>query len=475
MVYAFLSSPVYGLEDIRTAIHELKLPYGRTIWVDEINNPRPKGESVFYTIEDLFKLIQKASVLIVLLVNERHGSRLVIEQKEAHASYWEVELFYAVLTGKRVQVFEVEGFQPGEKLAALLKILHRALPKSSWSGPYRRKEVVSAVYKFLQQPFKESSRRFFTYRHLLGTVVDGLFRLRGKDGHGGFAEKESLKFLNGSFIDNTVVPNESLITCLLNEVQTLQSEEGRLTRLWIVFRELSGAPFDSTQNLDFLPYWNRFFGEWASAGSWYGLHGHPHLAVLPALIEQAKIREMMRSIGSSAWKEESTDYPGGALASSRYSIAGLSKSFNNRRFLLHAALADLNRSISRSGQNATNLLAIRGSVYRKMGSIGAAVKDYEEVLHRRQSMGASDSAIGEALSELGYGYLFQLRFWRGRALIEEGVRILGASSMRPGFFIRAKRKLAVAYALTGHPLQARDELIVARNLARKHEIFDQIR
>jgi hypothetical protein len=41
MVYAFLSSPVYGLEDIRTAIHELKLPYGRTIWVDEINNPRP--------------------------------------------------------------------------------------------------------------------------------------------------------------------------------------------------------------------------------------------------------------------------------------------------------------------------------------------------------------------------------------------------------------------------------------------------
>ena len=475
MVYAFLSSPVYGLEDIRTAIHELKLPYGRTIWVDEINKPRLKGEPVFYTIEDLFKLIQQASVLIVLLANERHGSKLVIKQKEAHVSYWETEFFYAVLTGKCVQVFEVEGFQPGEELAALLKILHGALPKSSWSGPHRRKEVASAVYKFLQQPPTKSSERFFTYRHLLGTIVDGLFRLRGKDGRGGFAEKESLKFLNGSFVDNTVMPNESLITSLLNEVQTLQSMEGRLTRLWIIFRELSGAPFESRKNLDFLPYWNKFFGEWASAGSWYGLHGHPHLAVLPALIEQAKIREMMRSIGSSAWKEESTDYPGGALASSRYSIAGLSKSFKNRRFLLHAALADLNRSISRSGQNPTNLLAIRGSVYRKMGSIWAAVKDYEEVLHRRQSMGASDSAIGEAFSELGYGYLFQLRFWRGRALLEEGVRILSASSMRPGFLVRAKRKLAVAYTLTGHPLQARDELIVARNLARKHGIFDQIR
>ena len=82
MVYAFLSSPVYGLEDIRTAIHELKLPYGRTIWVDEINKPRLKGEPVFYTIEDLFKLIQQASVLIVLLANERHGSKLVIKNGE---------------------------------------------------------------------------------------------------------------------------------------------------------------------------------------------------------------------------------------------------------------------------------------------------------------------------------------------------------------------------------------------------------
>lgn len=169
------------------------------------------------------------------------------------------------------------------------------------------------------------------------------------------------------------------------------------------------------------------------------------------------------------------NYPGGALASSRYSIAGLSGSLRNRRFLLHAALADLNRSLDEGVTDGGNLFAIRGSVYRRLGAVWAAVADYEEVLRQRQKAAASDSAIGEALSELGYGYLFQLRLWRGRSLLEEGVRLLSVSNRRPGFLIRARRKLAAAYALTGHPQRARQELQAARDLALIHGVFDQIR
>jgi hypothetical protein len=475
MLYAFLSSPVRGLQDVRAAVHDLKLTHGRTIWVDEIDHRRSPREPSLVTVEDLFRLIREASVFLILLGSDRHGTGLRIGSQTAHVSYWEAELFYAVLLGKTVQVFEVEGFQPGEKLAALLAMFRGALPPAAWSGPHSRSDVVAAIHEFLLRRLSFPVEQPKSGGRLLKMLVDGFFRLRGTDGRGGAAEKESLQFLDGSFTDATVAPNEAVISQLLSEVRTLPNEEGRLTQLWIVFRELSGAPLGSRHHLDFLPYWNRFFGEWASAGSWYGLHGHPHLAVLPALVEQAKAREHMRLLRSSAWKEEDTSYPGGALASSRYSVAGRSGSFRNRRFLLRAALADLNRSLSEGAGDPTNLLAIRGSVFRRLGAIWAAVDDYEAVLRRRQSAGASESAIGEALSELGYGYLFQLHFWRGRSLIEEGVRMLPTGNPRPGFLIRAQRKLAVAYALTGHPKRAREVLATARDLARTHGVFDQIR
>jgi tetratricopeptide (TPR) repeat protein len=310
---------------------------------------------------------------------------------------------------------------------------------------------------------------------LLGAIVDGLFHLRGRDGHGGRAEKESLEFVDGEFSDPTVSPKEGVITEMLTEVKAMTNEEGRLTRLWVVYRELQGAPFTERRFADFLPHWNRFFSEWAKAGSWYGLHGHPHLAVLPAQVAQAKVRERMRAIGSSSWRAEDMGYPGGALASSRYSIASRSGSFWNRRFLLGAALNDLKRSLDEGTDNKPNLLAIRGSVYRKLGVVWAAVRDYEEVLKQRQQAGSSDAAIGEALSELGYGYLFELRLWQGRSMLEEGVRLLRSHPARSGFLIRATRKLAAAYAVTGDLRRARQTLQDARDLAKKHGVRDQVR
>lgn len=475
MAYAFLSSPVLGLYELRGAIHDLELPGGRKVWIDERDKPRPDGEPTFVTIEDLFDLIRKASVFIILLGSERHGSNLTIEHEKAHTTYWEIELFYAALLGKTVHVFEVEGFQPEEKLAALLNLLQGALPRTSWSGPHPREEIPSRVHDFLLKEISKQPEKSVISRHLLRKIVDGLFGLRGKDGCGGFAERESLRFLNSQLVDTSVVPNVAVIKRLLGEVRSLTNEEGRLTRLWIVFRELSGAPFSDRRYSEFLPYWNNFFGEWASAGSWYGLHGHPNLAVLPALIEQTRVREQMQSERSSAWKDDDTTYPGGALASSRYSISGLAGSWRNQRLLLHAALADLSRSLREQPRNMANLLAIRGSVYRQLGAFWSAVRDYEDVLRHRRNAGAPDSAIGEALSELGYGYLFQLRFSRGCSLLEEGVRILATSDVRTGFLVRAKRKLSVGYALTGHLLRARDELEEARALAKQHAIFDQIR
>ncbi|MDP1547865.1 MAG: hypothetical protein Q8L87_17795 [Anaerolineales bacterium] len=474
MAYAFLSSPVKGLEGIRTGVHDLKLPGDRAVWVDEVDHPRSHEPSLV-TMDDLFRQIRDADVFIVLLGSERHGSGLTINGEPAHVSYWEAELFYAVLLKKTIHVFEIEGFKPGIKLDALLKMLRYALPSDAWSGPHPRSNITLAIYEFLAKAPSYPPRIWRSAPRLIGAFVDGLFALRGVDGSGGRAEIETLQFLDSSFADITVVPNEAVITSLLDEVRTMSTEDGRLTRLWIVYRELNGAPIENEGSADFLPYWNRFFSEWVSAGSWYGLHGHAHLSVLPALIQQAKVRKRMRALKSSEWREEHTDYAGGALASSRYSIAGLSGSRHNRQFLLHAALHDINRSMGENTADKANLLAVRGSVYRRLGSISAAVADYEEVVKLRKRSAAPDSAVGEALSELGYGYLFQLRFLRGRSLLEEGVRLLSNGSSRPGFLIRARRKLAVSYALTGHLWKAKEEFHEARTLAMQHGVFDQIR
>jgi hypothetical protein len=480
MLYAFLSSPVTGLRDIRKSVHNLKLPGNRKIWVDEIDNFQPKDElkekdTFNDTLEGLFQRIREAHVFLILLGSDWYGTGLQIGGQDAHVSYWEAELYYAILLGKRVHVIEVEGFQAEGKLYALLEMLRRALPRTAWSVPYPRSKVVKAIHEYLLKQIAVPADQPKVTRRLRSMLVDGFFKLRGTDGRGGTAEKESLQFFDGSFVDTTVIPNETVISQLLNEVRNLSDEEGRLTRLWVLYRELSSAPPGSRDKSELLPYWNLFYGEWASAGSWYGLHGHPNLAVLPALIQQAKVRKQMRKMGSSVWQEEDTSYPGGALASSRYSIAGRSGSFRISRFLLRAALGDLNRSLNEGPGGMMNLLAIRGSVYRKLGAIWAAVNDYESVLRMRQKIGASEGAVGEAMSELGYGYLFQFRFWKGRALIEEGVRLLSTSNSRPGFLVRAQRKLSVSYWLTGHPRRARDVLVEAHGLARTHGVLDQIR
>ncbi len=480
MVYSFLSSPVKGLADIRKAVHELELPDNRGIWVDEIDNFRSsdeleKEDTFGDTLEGLFCLIRESKEFLVLLGSDWYGTGLRIGDQVAHVSYWEAELFYAILLGKKVHVFEVDGFQADGKLEILLNMLRRAIPSVDWQGPYARSEIVNAIHEYLMETIDVSAHQQKSINRLRATLVDEFFKLRGADAKGGFAENESLPFFDGSFLDSTVTPNESVISRLLNDARTLADEEGRLTKLWVVFRELSNRNPGKIDHRELLGYWNRFYGEWASAGSWYGLHGHPNLAVLPALVQQAKTRSQMQQLNSSAWTDEDTYYPGGALASSRYSIAGISGSLSTQRFLLRAALKDLERSLSEGSVDSTNLLAIRGSVYRRLGAIWSAISDYESVLHARQKTGASDGAVGEAMSEIGFGYLYQFRFWKGRSLLEEGVRLLSASDSRRGFLVRAKRKLSVAYLLTGHPKKARDILFEAQDLARNHGVLDQIR
>jgi len=478
--FVFLSSTIGPPGDYRRDVRaEIKHAAANAadVWVDEIDAPTSAGS--FSTVERLFRLIDRSDELVILMLGSAYGSGIPIIEPNApaHVSFWEAELFYAALVGKPLSIFVEEGFAPEPKLEQLLGVLRGAIPRDRWRGSYDRRTIAAAVADHVVRGRGRENVRGI--RVTLRRMVEGFFHLRGTDGVGGAAERESVRWVLGPMHDPTVAFNETVVKRLIVEVRQIvgrdaPDEKGRLGRLWLVYRELSGLIPGSEAQAASLPYWNELYREWAKAGSWYGLHGHPSFAVLPAVVEQARVREAMRARMSPHYHSVETSYPGGALASARYSVAKHVGDSAVRSFLLRAAMRDLARSLDEPGDH-TNLLAIRGSVFREQGAIAAAVRDYEVVLRARTNAKASPAAIGEAMTELGFGYLYQCRFLRGRDLLREGVALMKSAPERPGFLARGLRKLAVAYGFTGHPFTAGDVLAAARELAQHSGARDQLK
>jgi hypothetical protein len=81
--------------------------------------------------------------------------------------------------------------------------------------------------------------------------------------------------------------------------------------------------------------------------------------------------------------------------------------------------------------------------------------------------------MGEALSELGFGYIRQWHLRRGREHLLEGVRLLELAERR-GFLSRANRKLGFAYLVTGHPVRAWREFQEGAEIAERSGAFGQL-
>ncbi len=96
---------------------------------------------------------------------------------------------------------------------------------------------------------------------------------------------------------------------------------GPVGPIWFGLRELLNAHHRHTVDTDLLKYWERLLREWARAGVWYGLHGDMPLGCLASLNSVVILRNRVASLHSGATHLQETEYPGGALASAKYSIA----------------------------------------------------------------------------------------------------------------------------------------------------------
>lgn len=470
--YAFLSSLYWEHKELRARLYELGQEAGRPIYVDEQIFQRDLEKQEPLEIADhLIRTIRDANIFICVLGAQHHGSPIRVDGRPTSVSFFEIELFQAAILKKPIYIFVLRDFEPKKQLRGLLEILRGALP--DWSVQLEKSEsdVMDDVQRLIEHPQRTIKNESIHNRPtLLQRLVQRLYVMRGRaNNHGKYVP---LLFLNNQYEVRGIMPDEALIRDLFRKASKKPDEQQKLSRLWIAMRELMSASYDKEEHAAFRPLWNHALGRWASAGAWYGLHGHIYMGCLAALNSMARVRETMRASAQPSTYPRDLEHPGGPLASALYSIGKRMYDKEDRKALLAQAVEEVQGSISRHGDDA-GLFAIRGSIFREMCNLSQAIEDYELVLRLREEAGADEGAIGEALSELGFAYVLSKRFIKGRDYLIQGVNLM-RGRQRVGFIVRAKKKLALAYLLTGHPLKAYQERLEARALAKYASVFDQL-
>jgi tetratricopeptide (TPR) repeat protein len=366
-----------------------------------------------------------------------------------------------------VQLFIARGFSPGPRLVALLDILRSALPSSSWRTPMADGDILREIGSLLHRaiPTREERSRF-ARRELQQALVTHLYRRRGSPAGNPF------RFLKTLGDNRTQPPDFRVAQGLLAAAALNTDQEQKLSRIWIALREL--LAFDATDIAlsEHLPLLNQALGSWAKAAAWYGLHAHIHLGCLAALESMADVREQLRRERRRALGMEGLEHPSAALGSALYSIAKMAPHRADRSALLKMALSQLDQGVACSVRDRSDRLAIRGSIFLRQFRVSDAISAYQEALKLRADADESADRIGEALAELGFAYVLHGRFWKGRDLIEQGVVML--RDQKNGTAMRARRKLAISYLITGRISLARREREQITEIGVANHIFDQL-
>ena len=465
----FLSSLCRELYDLRKKIYE-DIGCCNLVYVDEQVEWRDiKQQEDIEAVDELIRRVREANIFICVLGGKRHGSPIKIDLRPSAVSFFEIELFQAALLEKEVHLFVRDDFVPEPRLQRLLEILRFAFPE--WFNQQRLTD--QQITERVKRLVGKERRKFFlnpfnAIRAPINRLVQALYIARGRNSF-----NSPLLFLDEEFETRVSFPDQQIIISLQKQITTELNEEKRLSRLWIALRELMSAPYTNLKDHTILFQWNEILGKWASAGAWYGLHGDMPLACLAALNSMVKVRQQLGRLSIKNVASEQTAYPGGALASAKYSIAKRLFVKADRNTRLNEALNDIQQSLKLSVNfDDSGLRAIKGSIFRQLGRVTEAISEYDAVLKIRHKKAASDASIGEAMSELGFGYLRQWNLPKGLQYCKEGVALMrsGASA---GFLARGLRKLSLAYLVNGKLLKAHDAWHESKKVASKYGAFDQ--
>lgn len=471
---AFLSSLYTEHKNLRSDIYDLNSSSETEIWVAEKSEPSLIDKEPLEIVDTLIERVRQSDLFICVLGGPHpsrgendHGTPIKVAGRPSNVSYFEIELYQAAMLRKPIHLFIAEGFNPDKRLKALLEIIRFALP-NHWPMPMNDKEILAHISDLLSEKPKENRSLFTTGERVFHRLVRYFDDYRSVP-VGSQAAHPEVVFLDGQFEARRTRPDKELIELLLHETSVTSNEERKLARLWLTLRELMAAPYTLSANEEYRPLWSKALGRWASAAAWYGLHGHIYLGCLAAFHSVAQLSELMLETPIGKADPKLTQYPGGGLASAYYSIAWFSRPRRN----LNKALWHLEKSLAERRTDISGLLSIRGNINRRLWHPFRAVDDHKEALRLLENSRADEGRIGAALSDLGYAYLFTGNFFKGRRYLVEAVCML-QNVAQSGFLVRAKKKLAVAYAVTGQLGRAKQERDEANRIAHEKGILDQI-
>jgi tetratricopeptide (TPR) repeat protein len=407
----------------------------------------------FDKVRFCFDGVRSAECFVAIITN-RHGTEVRLDDDgSVPSSFFEAELFQAALLRKPAFVFLLNGHEPGQRMANLLKLLSPFFPGMSLS-PASEDEILRKVEGLISHYQRARWRRRPLLPARTGEALLTLF----KDRHSPYDVRStppSLRFLNGWSDPSVPRPDLKLVEAVLDRAANEQDHHGRITLLWFAIRALMGAPFEVETSTELLSLWDRAFETWNSTGAWYGMHGHIAMGCLATLGSLADVRQRL-------------SYSTGALASAYYSAARLASS---SRELLALSLKHVEAALVGTS-DVSGPLAIRGSIYREMGLKEASIRDYQQVVDLRRE--GDNASFGEALSELGYAHVLFGNPKQGVALMEQGLDRLNQAPAS-GFHVRAIRKLAIGYARCWKFSSALDRAVEAHDMAQRLGALDQIR
>lgn len=458
-----------GLEDLRAQIYD-EVGDTSLVYVDEQVKQRDIAQQDdLFAADELIARVREASEFICVLAGSSHGTAIRVDGLDSNSSFFEIELFQAALLRKRVHILVRNDFDPEPRLETLLRILGDAFPE--WTNVKRltNREIFAETKRIADSSSSYRRRIFpFALRVPIARLVQAFYAARARN-----RPSPSILFLHGATDPGLGKPRVEVIRPLVNDIQRQSNEEKRLSRLWIALRELMAIHHRAVTEPEMIGYWNRLLADWARAGAWYGLHGHTPLGCLAALNTLTQVRTHIATHFRGTAGVGDKEFPGGALASAKYSIAKRLYVKLDRSTCFDEALCDLGRSLDVERGDRSGLLAIRGSIMRQLGRMADCIKDYEEVLRIRRERNAPPSQIGEAMSELGHAYLLQLSPRKGLRFCEEGVEKL-REGVRAGVLVRGLRKLAITYAANGRLVRAYKTWEEAKDVAIRSGALDQL-
>jgi hypothetical protein len=421
----------------------LESPNRDIAWVAECSEPDLRDKEPLEIVDRLVEVLAQSDLYICILADARrgkkeHGSPVSVGGFDSATSYFEIELYAAAMHAKPIFLYVQKDFSPGPRLEYILRLLSFALP--SWQLRIRQSmdEIIDEVRRAIAGQIRNPQKLTIPLREYL---VQRFYLDRARKAPPGH-EMDNVRFLDGQFEPREKPPQKDLVESLIAEYESVPEMHRKLSRMWMAARELMSASYlkkdvQAKSSLkEFLPLWDKVMGCWTGAAAWSGWHGHLYAGTVAPINSQAEIRSQLP--GATP--------PNDGLASAYYSVSRFMPFGLARLGCLRRSFRYIQEAIQQNGTPTANQLAIRGSIWLRFGNGFSAVHDFKKMLKIREGEGADKEALADAMVHLGFAYLFCCRRLTGLDYLERGVRAMNPNHAG---ITRAKRKLAVAYKLTG--------------------------